>query len=75
MADTPCAHLDELLKCEVDIIKRHLERHKWYNAIPDEAEGISDFIKRYGWLMRELYCGYACPDRNNCNLGIKVNIS
>jgi hypothetical protein len=68
-----CTHLDEFLKCEVDIIKRHLERHKWYNAIPNEAEGIADFINKYGWLMRELYCGYTCPDRDKCNLGIKIN--
>jgi hypothetical protein len=75
MADTSCTHLEEFLKCEVDIIKRHLERHKWFNNIPDETDGISDFIEKYGWLMRELYCGYACQDRENCNLGIKVNIN
>jgi hypothetical protein len=67
-----CECLDALLNCEVDIIKRHLANHKWYNAIPGEAEGIADFIKKYGWLMRDLYCGYTCPSRGICALGIQV---
>ncbi|MFA5766365.1 MAG: hypothetical protein WC919_00390 [Candidatus Paceibacterota bacterium] len=74
MADQQCAHLAEFLKCEVDIIERHLARHKWYNKIPGEAEGIADFVKKYGWLMRELYCGYTCPDRSTCNLCVTVNL-
>jgi hypothetical protein len=67
-----CEHLQEFLDCELGVIKRHLARHKWFNAIPDEGEGIADFIRKYGWLMRELYCGYACPDRDKCDLGMKV---
>ena len=74
MADQQCAHLADFLRCEVDIIERHLARHKWYNKIPNEAEGIADFIQKYGWLMRELYCGYTCPDRASCNLAEKVNL-
>ena len=69
-----CIHLAEILKCESDIIKRHLERHKWFNAIPTEEDGIADFINKYAWLMRELYCGYACPSRETCNLSEKVNV-
>jgi hypothetical protein len=75
MADQQCDHLAEFLKCEIEIIKRHLEKHKWYNSIPGENEGIADFIEKYGWLMRELYCGYTCPDRATCKLGIKINIT
>ena len=69
-----CIHLEELLKCQTDLIIKHLARHKWFNEIPDEADGVADFIEKYGWLMRELYCGYACPDRDSCNLGEKVTI-
>jgi hypothetical protein len=68
-----CIHLTELLQCEIEIMERHLARHKWFNSIPNESEGIADFVEKYGWLMRELYCGYACPDRDKCDLPIKIN--
>jgi len=63
-----CEHLEEFLDCELSIIKRHLARHKWFNAITDENDGVSDFIKRYGWLIRELYCEYGCPAKDTCDL-------
>ena len=46
-----CIHLEELLKCQTDLIIKHLARHKWFNEIPDEADGVADFIEKYGWLM------------------------
>lgn len=66
-----CNKLRELLECQTDIIKRHLDRHKWFNEISGENEGVADFITKYGWLMRELYCGYSCQSRDNCNLKMK----
>ena len=62
-----CIHLRELLSGQRVIISRHIDRHKWFNHIEDKEEAIGDFIGRYGWIMREMYCDSACPDRNNCD--------
>jgi hypothetical protein len=61
-----CKQLKALLKAEMKVIKDHLEEHKWFQHIENENHGMIDFIEKYGWIMREMYCGYACPDRINC---------
>ena len=63
-----CDNLRDLMKCEMRIIKKHLDEHKWFNHIEGENEGVKDFIEKYGWLMRELYCGYACKKRDRCEI-------
>ena len=27
-----------------------------------------DFVEKFGWIMREVYCGNACPDRFDCQI-------
>lgn len=63
-----CEHLKEFMKCQMEVIQRHIDEHKWLNQIPDPNIAVSDFIKRYGWIMREMYCMYSCPDKDNCDL-------
>lgn len=63
-----CTHLNDLLKAEIPLIKRHLYRHKWFKHIPDDNSAMTDFIERYGFIFREVYCGYVCVDRDKCEL-------
>ena len=63
---TKCEHLNELLKAQEVIIKRHIDEHKWFQHITDPDKAAVDFIEHYGWIMREVYCGQACKDRANC---------
>ena len=63
---TACNHLSELLKIQEDIIKRNLDTHKWLKHIPDKEQGMTDFIETYGWIMREMYCGHMCVNRDTC---------
>lgn len=63
-----CTHLQELLKVQKNIIERHIDEHKWFLHIPDRQEAIADFIEKFGWIMRELYCGYICPVRHECDI-------
>jgi len=60
-----CNHLEELLKEQVLIIGRHIEEHKWFQQIENKQKAISDFINKYGWVMREMYCDL-CPEGNDC---------
>jgi hypothetical protein len=61
-----CQHLAELLKTQEAIILRNIDTHKWLQHIPDRDQAIVDFIEHYGWIMREVYCGHACADRQDC---------
>jgi len=63
-----CIHLNELSKVQSIIIKKHIDQHKWFAHIPDRQVAISDFIEKFGWIMRELYCGYICADRFDCSI-------
>jgi hypothetical protein len=61
-----CPKLNELLNAEIEVIKRHLDEHKWFQHIVDDSDGAIDFIEKYGWLMREMYCSYCCPMKGHC---------
>ena len=63
-----CEKLKDFMKCQQEIIGRHLDEHKWLNQIEDQNKAACDFIKKYGWLMREEYCLYCCTERDNCKL-------
>jgi len=63
-----CTHLSELAKVQREIISRHIERHKWFSHIIDRQEAAEDFIEKFGWIMRELYCGYICAERHECEM-------
>ena len=57
-----CNHLEDFLKEQRVIIARHVEKHKYFHKIIDKEEAINDFIKDYGWIMREMYCDKLCPN-------------
>ena len=49
-----CESDDELTEIELNIIKRHIKDHKWFHNIPTYSEAITDFLKRYAWIIKEL---------------------
>lgn len=66
-----CTHLEDILKVETEIIQRHLNKHKWYLGVEKDRpvgydEAVIDFVDKYAWLMREMYCGNVCPYRKDC---------
>lgn len=61
-----CTHLRELLTAQKTIIQRHIAEHLWFQHITDKDDGIADFIKKFAWIMREIYCGYICTERLDC---------
>jgi hypothetical protein len=67
-----CTELKQLLDAEITIIKKHLDRHKWFQHISDEQLATIDFINRYVWLMKELYCLHACRRREKCMHALKL---
>lgn len=65
---THCIRLTEFLHVERSIIQKHIDRHMWFQQIPDANLAIADFNDKYGWLMRELFCGHMCEMRARCAL-------
>lgn len=63
-----CMHLKELLDAEKIIINRHFEEHKKKYNIEDKNLVVADFISKFGWIMKEIYCESACPYKNNCEI-------
>ncbi len=63
-----CTRLKDLAKVQRQIIERHIERHKWFAQIVDHQEAKEDFVLKFGWIMRELYCGYICEERLKCEI-------
>ena len=61
-----CPELKSLLKAEIDIIRKHLNRHMWFQHISDEQLAAMDFAKKFGWVMKELYCLHACKKKLKC---------
>ena len=63
-----CNHLDKILKVERSIIVEHIKKHKWCNSIEDPNIAIIDFVHKFAWLMREVYCGAMCPHKDACGV-------
>ncbi|MCX6745176.1 MAG: hypothetical protein NTX82_06680 [Candidatus Parcubacteria bacterium] len=57
---------DILELAKQEIVRKHIDKHKWFKQIADREEAIRDFISRFGWIMQELICGYACEQRYEC---------
>ncbi|MFA5188846.1 MAG: hypothetical protein WC460_05790 [Patescibacteria group bacterium] len=63
-----CTNLRQLASVQSTIIKKHIDKHKWFAHIVDKQQATSDFIEKFGWIMRELYCGYICEKRLDCSI-------
>ncbi len=63
-----CTHLRELMAVQRTIIERHIAEHLWFQHITDLEEGMEDFLAKFAWAMREVYCGYMCQDRADCEI-------
>jgi len=60
-----CVYLNDLMKVQQTVIVNHLDEHKWCNHIEDKNLAVVDFIAKYGWIMREIYCE-TCDHKKYC---------
>ena len=63
------------MKAQLEVVRRHLDEHKYLRQIGDSNEALESFIKDYGWLMREMYCTRICDIRENCEIASKLSSS
>ena len=75
MKAVSCEHLSEFMKTQLEVVKRHLDEHKYLRHMTDKEEALQSFIDDYGWLIRELYCTRICDLRDNCEIASKLSSS
>ena len=69
-----CTKVKSILDLEKKIILEHIDKHKWYKQINNMNDAIVDFVSRFAWLMREVYCNYICIYRNECDASLDINV-
>jgi hypothetical protein len=62
---TGCHEFQQLMKAQLEVMRKHLPRHKWFRHLGSEEEAAMNFVKEYGWIMREMYCS-ACRLSGEC---------
>lgn len=75
MNTVSCQHLAEFMRTETEIIRKHLDEHKYLRKIGDTQEALASFINDYGWLIRELYCTRICEQRISCDIALELSRS
>lgn len=61
-----CSHLSDFL-CRLEkIIELHISEHKWFNGIEDPEKAVADFIDKYVWIPRKMYCKSLCKEKEKC---------
>lgn len=63
-----CVCVKESNRFTVEVIKRHIDTHKFQRHIKDPNEGIGDFIKLYQWAVGQVYCSGICMNRGICGI-------
>jgi len=61
------------MKTQMDVVKKHLDEHKYLRKISDKEEALDSFISDYGWLIRELYCTKICDKRDECEIATDLS--
>lgn len=67
-----CDHADGLRSLTKQVIKKHLDRHKWFRHIKDKKAAIKDFMKSYEFIIDDMYCENACPYRKSCSTALDM---
>jgi len=70
-----CNHIKDILDVERDLIQSHIAKHRWCNRFKNDNEAIIDFVHKYAWLMREVFCGVMCAHRGTCNAADQFKVA
>lgn len=75
MKEVSCQRLSEFMKAQLEVVRKHLDEHKYLRRIEDSNEALDSFIKDYGWLIREMYCSKICSMREGCEIASQMSSS
>jgi hypothetical protein len=72
MKELECKQLSKFMKTQFEVVKKHLDEHKYLRKLTDKNEALESFISDYGWLIREIYCSQICISREECEFSEKM---
>lgn len=75
MSEKKCKHLSAFMRTQLDVVRKHLDEHKYLRKISSRDEALNSFISDYGWLIRELYCTRICEHRAECEISTELSSS
>ena len=75
MNTVSCQHLSEFMQTQLEVVRKHLDEHKYLRHIDSKEEALGSFISDYGWLIRELYCTRICELRHSCQIAAELSRS
>jgi hypothetical protein len=73
MSESNCRRLKAFMTTQMDVVKKHLDEHKYLRHLTDKDEALASFITDYGWLIRELYCTRICEVRDTCETATELS--
>ena len=62
----PCTHLNELNNLQSIIIKKHIDKYKYYRHIENIEEALLRFLQEWTFAVGEIYCR-KCEDKFDCD--------
>lgn len=68
MKELKCKQLSKFMKAQCEVVKKHIDEHKYLRKIEDKDLALESFINDYGWLIRELYCTHICENKDECQI-------
>ncbi len=75
MRNQSCRELSKFMRIQLDVVKKHLDEHRYLRKIEDKDIALESFISDYGWLIRELYCTRICELRDGCEIATELSSS
>ena len=75
MQSASCQRLKDFMTAQLEVVRKHLDEHKYLRRIEDPNEALDSFIKDYGWLIREMYCSKICSIRDGCEIAAEMSSS
>ena len=73
MSESNCQRLKAFMTTQMDVVRKHLDEHKYLRKIDDQNQALESFISDYGWLIRELYCTRICEVRDSCEIAAELS--
>lgn len=67
--------MSAFMKTQLEIVRKHIDEHKYLRKIEDKNEAVQSFVSDYGWLMREMYCTKICELRHACSISADLSAS
>lgn len=64
MTTQRCDHLNEFLEMELEILRCHFDKHKYFKGIADKDEAMNNFLDTYAGILRHVFCAYICKHKD-----------